>query len=65
MSDVWDKILYSAPVFAPLLFANLAILGMLGLWTMLRPGTTGQPEVLGDEEAHPNAPPGGVIRPVI
>ena len=38
MSDPWDKLLYSAPVFAPLLFANLAILGMLGLWGLLRQG---------------------------
>jgi hypothetical protein len=36
MSSLWDKLLYSAPVFAPLLFANLAILGMLGLWGLLR-----------------------------
>jgi hypothetical protein len=36
MSGAWDKILYGAPVFAPLLFANLAVLGMLGLWGLLR-----------------------------
>ncbi|MGO8749302.1 MAG: hypothetical protein ACLQNE_25355 [Thermoguttaceae bacterium] len=50
MNTLWDKILYSAPVFAPLLFANLAILGMLGLWGLLRLGVTGRPENLGDEE---------------
>jgi hypothetical protein len=38
MSGLWDKILYSAPLFAPLLFANLAVLGMLGLWGLLRRG---------------------------
>ena len=38
MSDLWDKLLYSAPLFAPLLFANLAVLGMLGLWGLLRQG---------------------------
>ncbi len=41
MSGAWDKILYSAPAFAPLLFANLAILGMLGLWGLLRPDPCG------------------------
>jgi hypothetical protein len=54
MSNLWDKILYSAPVFAPLLFANLAILGMLGLWGLLRLRATGQPGNLGDEETRPN-----------
>jgi hypothetical protein len=37
MSGLWDKVLYSAPLFAPLLFADLAVLGMLGLWGLLRP----------------------------
>jgi hypothetical protein len=36
MTGLWDKILYSAPVFAPLLFADLAVLGVLGLWGLLR-----------------------------
>jgi len=36
MAGLWAKILYSAPVFAPLLFANLAVLGLLGLWGLLR-----------------------------
>ena len=35
MNDPWDKLLYSALVFAPLLFADLAILAMLGLWGLL------------------------------
>jgi hypothetical protein len=48
MSGVWDKVLYSAPLFAPLLFANLALLAMLGLWGLLRPEATGQPEDVGD-----------------
>jgi hypothetical protein len=27
----WDKFIYGAPIFAPLLFANLALLALLGL----------------------------------
>jgi hypothetical protein len=65
MSGAWDKILYSAPLFAPLLFANLAILAMLGLWGLLRSGATGQPEDRGDRRTHPNAPPGGADRSVV
>ena len=30
-----EKFLYGAPVFAPLLFPNLALLGALGLWDLL------------------------------
>jgi len=29
---LWDNILYGAPIFAPLLFADLAVLGAIGLW---------------------------------
>jgi hypothetical protein len=29
-----DRMIFGAPVFAPLLFANLAILGIIGLWEM-------------------------------
>jgi hypothetical protein len=31
MDDLWERLVYSAPIFAPLLFANLAILAMIGL----------------------------------
>lgn len=34
MDSLWDKVVYSAPIFAPLLFANLAILAMFGLWSL-------------------------------
>jgi hypothetical protein len=64
MTGVWDKLLYSAPVFAPLLFANLAILGMLGLWAMLRRAATGQPEVSGNVDAHPELLPGRAVPPL-
>ena len=30
--SLWDTFLYGAPLFAPLLFADLALLAMLGLW---------------------------------
>lgn len=32
METAWENILYGAPIFAPLLFANLALLGGIGLW---------------------------------
>jgi len=31
---VWERFLYGAPAFAPLLFANLAVLAAIGLWAM-------------------------------
>jgi hypothetical protein len=33
--SIRDNFIYGAPVFAPLLFANLAILGLIGLWETL------------------------------
>ena len=30
--SLWERFLYGAPIFAPLLFANLAILAAIGLW---------------------------------
>jgi hypothetical protein len=34
--SVWDNFVFGAPAFAPLLFADLAILGLLGLWGLER-----------------------------
>jgi hypothetical protein len=34
MDTTWERIVFSAPVFAPLLFANLAILALIGLATL-------------------------------
>jgi len=34
--NLWDRVLYGAPVFAPLLFADLALLAVLGLWAIGR-----------------------------
>jgi hypothetical protein len=33
--SIWDNLIYGPPVFAPLLFANLAILGAIGLWEIV------------------------------
>src|SRR5262249_35830462 len=32
----WDQFLYGAPIFAPLLFADLAALAAIGLWALDR-----------------------------
>ncbi len=34
MGTLWEDFLYGAPVFAPLLFANLAVLALLALWAL-------------------------------
>ena len=34
--SIRDKFIYGAPVFAPLLFVDLALLGMLGIWNLVR-----------------------------
>jgi hypothetical protein len=36
MGTLWDNLIYGAPVFAPMLFANLAILAALALWAQAR-----------------------------
>lgn len=36
MDSLWEKLIYGAPFFAPLLFADLALLALVGLWS-LRP----------------------------
>jgi len=35
-ASLWSRILYGAPLFAPLLFADLAILAVLALWGIAR-----------------------------
>jgi hypothetical protein len=35
MDSLWDRMVYSAPLFAPLLFANLALLAIIGLATLI------------------------------
>ena len=34
--SLWDTFVYGAPIFAPLLFADLALLAVLGLWAQAR-----------------------------
>ena len=34
--DLWERFLYGAPIFAPLLFANLAMLAGVGVWGVKR-----------------------------
>ncbi len=34
--SLWDNFIFGAPVFAPLLFADLALLAVLGLWAQAR-----------------------------
>lgn len=36
IGTLWERFLYGAPAFAPLLFADLAVLGLLGLWALER-----------------------------
>jgi hypothetical protein len=31
---MWEKFLYGAPIFAPLLFADLSLLALLALWAL-------------------------------
>ena len=37
---LWDRILYGAPLFAPLLFADLAMLAALALWGLFQAQST-------------------------
>jgi hypothetical protein len=36
MERITDKFVFGSPIFAPLLFANIAILGLMGLWALGR-----------------------------
>jgi hypothetical protein len=33
-ASLWDQIVFGAPVFAPLLFVDLAVLSVLGVWSL-------------------------------
>ena len=40
--SLWDRFVYGAPIFAPLLFADLALLAVLGCWGQLRCQVAGE-----------------------
>ncbi len=40
-ANYWENFLYGAPAFAPLLFPNLAMLALIGLWALHRNSLTG------------------------
>ena len=46
-ANMVDNFIFGAPIFAPLLFANHALLALIGLWALSRPGKTCQEEFLG------------------
>ncbi len=50
-ASVWDRFLYGAPLFAPMLFADLAMLAALGIWGVARTQST--PTAHGDGDATP------------
>jgi hypothetical protein len=35
-AGLFERLVFGAPAFAPLLFANLALLATLGIWSLLR-----------------------------
>ena len=57
--SIWDRFVYGAPIFAPLLFADLALLAVLGCWGQLRclasgegdPREEGTPSILNSSMA--------------
>ncbi len=57
--SLWDRFVYGAPIFAPLLFADLALLAALGCWGQLRclasgegdPREQGSPSILNSSMA--------------
>jgi hypothetical protein len=48
--SLWDRFVFGAPIFAPLLFADLAMLAVLGLWAQAR-----WLETSGERECDPEA----------
>jgi hypothetical protein len=62
MPTLWERFLYGSPVFAPLLFADLALLALLGLWAPYRGDPTGQirnAAALAGDVARVDPSPGG------
>jgi hypothetical protein len=57
MGTLWQKFLYGAPAFAPLLFADLAVLAVLGLWALERALPVAAPAADRPLETSPSATP--------
>ncbi len=58
--SLWDRFVYGAPVFAPLLFADLALLAVLGCWGQLRSMATAEGDLAIDLPSPPVAATGGI-----
>lgn len=57
MPTVWESFVYGAPIFAPLLFADLAMLAVFGLWAL----ALASPEVLGRSPSSPESIPSSAL----
>jgi hypothetical protein len=57
MGTLWQKFLYGAPAFAPLLFADLATLAILALWALARAVPAPTPADSRPLEVSPSATP--------
>jgi hypothetical protein len=53
----WQKFLYGAPAFAPLLFADLAALAILALWALARAVPDAAPDATRPLDTSPSAAP--------
>lgn len=54
MDALYEDFLYGAPAFAPLLFADIALLGLLGLWGLSRVSTADAADVSGSRAPAPS-----------
>jgi len=52
MGTLWQKFLYGAPAFAPLLFADLALLAILALWALARADVDNNKSTINDQVTH-------------
>jgi hypothetical protein len=57
LGTLWQKFLYGAPAFAPLLFADLAVLAALALWALARAVTDAAPEAARPLDTSPSVAP--------
>src|SRR5262249_52769642 len=55
--SLWEQFVYGAPIFAPLLFADLGVLALLGLWAQDQARARAGSPCRGDAQApHPLTP---------